>query len=113
MKKFLLLMCLTQVACTESQSTFQSMQIFEIGTRYAVVSSGDDVRFRVFYTKGYQYIPDRKTVLAECEFQAKKVADKITKDMGIQNFSLLELSRRPIRNMLSGETSCEAEYVIK
>lgn len=113
MKKIILLLTLLQVGCTESQDVYQSMEVFDIGTRYEILSSVNNVEFKVFYTKGYQYIPDRKTVLAECEFQANKIAEKIAIDLKLPEYSLREVSREPIRNILSGETSCEAYYIME
>jgi hypothetical protein len=107
---------LTLNACApvtvEGQKSVQQMEIFEIGTRYTILSSKDGVTYDVFYTKGYQYFPDRVSALAECAFQSVKIGKMLAEQNNIKNPKIEQLKITPNRNMITAETSCTARYKV-
>lgn len=96
----------------EGQPSVQQMEIFEIGTRYSIVSSPDGVTYDVFYTKGYQFFPDRVSTLSECAFQSEKIGQMLAVKNNIQKPEITQVSITPHRNIITAETSCTARYKV-
>ena len=121
MRLIFILFCIAAVSSgcgapvtVEGQDRVQDQKIFDLSTRYTVQKASNGlVQYSVFYTKGFQYFPDKKSTLAECRFQAKKIGEALALEYEIDQPKFTESTADGKRNIITGETYCEGIFSIQ